>query len=149
MWPKFFNSKWFERLFTVTLSIIILLITQRLTVVHEDKVKADNEKSRIEAEINSKAPYTYVDKKDKELKDDFQKKIDEAKSNVDKTITTFSDDMNDVRNDVHEIRNFIFSRKLTKLNIDSIKPLKRLEGYIKLEDKEKSNSLLIALNNIK
>lgn len=124
MWPKFFNSKWFERLFTATLSIMLLLITQRFTVVHEDKIREINEKTRIEAEINSKAPYTYVDLKDKEVKTDCQKEINNIKSNIDNTVEAFSKDMSDVRDDIHEIRNFIFSKKLTKLDtIKRIEPV--------------------------
>jgi hypothetical protein len=121
MWPKFFNSKWFERLFTATLSIMLLLITQRFVVMNNNTTKENDDKIRIETELGKKATIVYVDERDKEIKDNCHKEISDVKSNVESTVKTFSKDMSDVRDDIHEIRNFIFNHKLSKL--DTIKLL--------------------------
>jgi hypothetical protein len=146
MHSKFFNSKWFERIFTATLSIILLLITQRFTAVRDSKAKESDDKSRIEAEINSRATILYVDAKNKETKEECQREIINTKIDLNKIITTFSEDMNDVRSDVHEIRNFIFSRKLSKLDtIRRIEPIgiTKIESSL-LEQSEKLNlSMLV------
>jgi hypothetical protein len=145
MWPKFLNSKWFERLFTATLSIMLLLITQRFTTVRDTKIRDAAEKIRIETEINSKAPYKYVDDRNKELKSEFENENTNMRLYVDKTVTTIASDITDIRDDIHELRNFYFSKKVSRImKGDTIKPLIPLEGYIKLRELKDSVDLLLS-----
>ena len=136
MWPKFLNSKWFERLFTATLSIMLLLITQYFTTVREDKIKIAKEKAEIELKINEKAPLTYVDSKCEDLKEEIKNGDDNMKAYVDRTIVTFSED-------IRELRNYIIYKRIglnsqimdillkDKNIIDCISPIEyaEIKGY--------------------
>jgi len=141
MWPKFLNSKWFERLFTATLSVMLLLITQRLTVIRETNNREIEEREKIKTELQSKASIPYVDIKCKEL--------DNKIENTERKVTTHIDDLFiHTSSEIHEIRNFIFNCKIGKLRTDTTKIFnievdtdKQLENSIALL-REKHNSLL-------
>jgi hypothetical protein len=135
MWPKFLNSKWFERLFTATLSIMLLLITQYFTTVREDKIKIAKEKAEIESKINERALSTYVDSRCKDLKEEIKKGDDDLRVYVDRTIVTFSEDIRELRNYIIYKRIGMKSVKskdiLIRDFVDPIKPIEytELKGY--------------------
>jgi hypothetical protein len=126
---------------------MLLLITQRFTIIREDKIKAAEEKAKIEEKINERALTVYVDSKDKELKDEISKKSDELRVYVDRTVISFG-------NDVRELRNYFFSlhstnrnkiinhlkSNITKDTIKSIPTIKPIE-YARIGE--------CALNNVK
>lgn len=109
MWPKFLKSKWFERLFTATLSVMLLLLTQRLTVIRENSNREYEERKRIEIELSTKASIPYVDSKDKEL----EVKIDKSKS---ESVERMKEYVDKTSEDIHEIRNILY--KIIKLSAD-------------------------------
>lgn len=57
MWPKFIQSKWFERLFTASISIIGITITLGVSGMRDSKAS-------LRKELNTKATIEYVDKQD-------------------------------------------------------------------------------------
>ena len=60
MWPKFIQSKWFERLFTASISIIGITITLSVTGLRDSKAS-------LRTEISKKASIEYVDKQDESV----------------------------------------------------------------------------------
>ena len=81
-WPKFFDSKWFERIFTISLAVIIILLTQSIISKREYDVnfKKQFDEKATKVEVTEKVGdlKSYVDNQDENLKSTLQQHIEES-----------------------------------------------------------------------
>ncbi|HUX57089.1 MAG TPA: hypothetical protein VMV77_08950 [Bacteroidales bacterium] len=81
MWIKFLNSKWFERLFSASIAIIVVLLTQRLISAREGE-------NNIITELKNRPTYDYVDKQDAIINNNLRQHIDES-AKTDEMLTKY------------------------------------------------------------
>lgn len=94
MWPKFANSKLFTILLSSTVSIILLIVTQRFTVARDDKME-------LKQELKSKASIHYVDQQDEILRREFQEADRVYREYTVKTIDEINTNLREIRNYIH------------------------------------------------
>lgn len=82
MWPKFFNSKWFDRLFSSTVAIIVVLLAQSMITKREYdsslQTKLDLRPTIDQVDVRFTEAKEYVDKQDSNIKSTLQQHIDES-----------------------------------------------------------------------
>jgi len=81
-WPKFFDSKWFERLFTVALAVLTLLLTQSIITKREynNSLRKEFDARPTKVEVNQQVStlQDYVDKQDENLYNSLNQHIQES-----------------------------------------------------------------------
>jgi len=71
MWPKFLNSKWFDRLFSSAIAILAVLVAQSLITERESSAS-------IQTELDKKASIEYVNKQDENIVNTLNQHIQES-----------------------------------------------------------------------
>lgn len=85
-WPKFFDTKWFDRLFTVCLAVLVLLLTQGIISRREYntrlKIQFDDRPTKTEVNSQVSSLQNYVDKQDDNIKNSLIQHIEEDKKST-------------------------------------------------------------------
>jgi hypothetical protein len=104
MWTRVFNSKVFDRLFTVALALLIFVLGQAAFGKREDK-------SILRQELNSKATKEYVDNQDNSIK----KSVDDVKKDMIENDKQLKEDLKstviEINTNLREVRNYVYSVK--------------------------------------
>jgi flagellar biosynthesis regulator FlaF len=103
MWTRIFNSKVFDRLFTVALALLIFVLGQAALGKKEDK-------SILRQEINSMAKKEYVDSQDNTTR----KLIEDTKKDMQENDKQLKEDLKnsviEININLREVRNYILKR---------------------------------------